>query len=101
MQFEQRWNWAFIGALREGQQTAEQLAKVLEVYPEALKQLLDVVAGSELIEKYGDDYALSPIARLIPDRFYDFGDEHWQHLKLFVKTGAPLADLRRDSARRR
>lgn len=79
-----------IGALRSGQRTAEQLAEELEVYPGALKQLLDVVAGSELIEKYGDDFALSTIARLIPDRFYDFGDEHWKHLKLFVKTGAPL-----------
>ena len=65
-----------IGALREGQRTAEQLATELEVYPEALKRLLDVVLGSRLIEKYGDDYALAPIARLIPDRFYDFGDEH-------------------------
>ena len=79
-----------IGALREGQRTAEQLATELEVYPEALKRLLDVVLGSRLIEKYGDDYALAPIARLIPDRFYDFGDEHWKHLTLSVKTGAPL-----------
>ena len=53
-----------IGALRTGQRTAEQLAKQLQLYPEALKRLLDVVVGSELIEKYGDDYALTPIARL-------------------------------------
>lgn len=79
-----------IKALREGQRTAEQLATELQVHPEAFKQLLNVVVGSELIEKYGDDYALSPIARLIPDRFYDFGDEHWKYLDFFVKTGAPL-----------
>lgn len=79
-----------IEALREGQHTAAQLATKLEVYPEALEELLNVVVGSKLIEKYGDDFALSSVARLIPDRFYDFGDEHWKHLKLFVKTGAPL-----------
>ena len=79
-----------IGALRNGQKTAEQLATELEVYPDALKQLLEVVAGSELVEKWGDDYALAPIARLIPDRFYDFGDEYWKHLPLYVKTGAAL-----------
>jgi len=79
-----------IGALKNGQRTVEQLATELKVYPEALGRLMDVVVGSELIEKYGEDYALSPVARLIPDRFYDFGDEHWQHLAFHVRTGAPL-----------
>ncbi len=79
-----------IDALKNGQRTAAQLAEELKVYPEALTRLLDVVIGSELIEKYGEDYALSSVARLIPERFYDFGDEHWQHLALHVRTGAPL-----------
>ncbi len=79
-----------ITALRAGQRTAEQLAAELHVNPEAFQWLLDVVVQSELIDKFGDDYALSPIARLIPDRFYDFGDEYWKHLAFFVKTGAPL-----------
>ncbi len=80
-----------VDGLKNGQRTAEQLATELKVYPEALKRLLDVVAGSELIEKYGEDYALSPVARLIPERFFDFGDEHWQHLAFHVRTGAPLS----------
>ena len=80
-----------INALQNGQRTVEQLAAELKVYPEALTRLLEVVVGSELIEKYGDDYALSSVARLIPERFYDFGDEHWQHLALHARTGAPLS----------
>ncbi len=79
-----------VEALRQGQRTAEQLASELNVYPDALRRLLDVVAGTELIEKYGDDYALSAITRLIPDVFIDFGDKHWKELALHVKTGAPL-----------
>ena len=79
-----------INALRNGQRTAAQLAEELGAHPEALSQLLDVVAETELVEKYGEDYALSSIARLIPDRFYDFGDEYWKHLVLYAKTGAPL-----------
>ena len=79
-----------VAALRNGQRTAEQLAKELNVYPDALRRLLDVVAGTELMEKYGDDYALSAITRLIPDSFLDFGDKHWKELALHVKTGAPL-----------
>ena len=79
-----------INALRNGQRTAAQLADELGAHPEALARLMDVVAETELVEKYGEDYALSSIARLIPDRFYDFGDEYWKHLVLHAKTGAPL-----------
>ncbi len=79
-----------IEALRNGQKTAVQLAKELDVFPDALERLLNVVRGTELIEKYGDDYALSAIARLIPAKYLDFGDQHWQHLAFHVKTGAPL-----------
>ena len=79
-----------IGALRNGQRTAVQLAAELNLYPDALERLLEVVVGTELIEKYGDDYALSTLARLIPEPYLDLGDSHWQHLTLHVKTGAPL-----------
>lgn len=79
-----------IRALREGQRTATQLAKSLNVYPEALTQLLEVVAETELLEKYGEDYALSNVARLIPDAYMDLGESHWQHLAFYVRTGAPL-----------
>jgi len=79
-----------VKALSAGQKTAVQLAKELDVFPDALERLLNVVVGTELIEKYGDDYALSTIARLIPEKYLDFGDEHWQHLAFHVKTGAPL-----------
>ena len=79
-----------VEALRGGQKTAVQLASELNVFPDALERLLNVVLGTELIEKYGDDYALSSIARLIPQKYLDFGNEHWQHLAFHVKTGAPL-----------
>ena len=79
-----------VKALRAGQKTAVQLASELNVFPDALERLLNVVLGTELIEKYGDDYALSRIAQLIPEKYLDFGDEHWQHLALHIKTGAPL-----------
>ena len=79
-----------IEALREGQRTAEQLAVQLNVQEAELKRLLNVVVSSELLEQYGDDYALSTVAKLIPDLFYDFGDDHWKHLAKHVKTGIPL-----------
>ena len=79
-----------ISALREGQKTAEQLSGELKVDSSALSRLMNVLTTSELIEKYGEDYALSTIATLIPDQFFDFGDQHWRHLATHVKTGVPL-----------
>lgn len=79
-----------IGALRDGQHTARQLADELELDLAATGRLMDVLVSTELIEKYDDDYALSAIARLVPDRFFDFGDQYWQHLAKHIKTGTPL-----------
>ena len=79
-----------VTSLRERQKTADELASELEVDPAALTRLMNVLTASELIEKYGEDYALSTIARLIPDQFLDFGDVHWKHLAEHIRTGTPL-----------
>lgn len=82
-----------IASLREGQRTVDQLASELQLDPAASARLMNVLAESELIDKYGEDYALSPIARLIPDRFLDFGDEHWRYLAAHIRSGEPLTTL--------
>lgn len=79
-----------IASLREGQKTAKQLADELNIDFEALIRLLNVLTATELVEVYGDDYALSAIAKLIPDQFFDLGDQHWRHLAAHVRTGVPL-----------
>lgn len=81
-----------IDALQEGQKTAEQLADELNLKPRPLQLMMDVLALTELIEKYDDDFALSTVARLIPREMMDFGDFHWSHLADFVKTGVNLHD---------
>lgn len=82
-----------LGVLTEldgGQKTIEQLARSLSLNSEALQLLMNVLCHTELIEKYGDDYALSAVARLIPQRFRDLGDHHWQYLGEYIRSGKSL-----------
>jgi cyclopropane fatty-acyl-phospholipid synthase-like methyltransferase len=80
------------GALAAGQKTTQQLASELDLQPEPLARMMKVLVETELVEQYGDDYALSTIARLIPEPFLDFGDEYWKHLAQHVRTGVSLAN---------
>ncbi|MEM7784672.1 MAG: hypothetical protein AAF623_15085, partial [Planctomycetota bacterium] len=79
-----------VESLRNGQKTSAQLADELKLNPLVLNQMLAVAEKTELIERYGEDYALSRIAKLIPREFLDFGDNYWQHLTFYARTGAPL-----------
>ena len=79
-----------LAALEDGQKTLEQLASSLSLNENSLRLLLNVLCRTELIEKYGDDYALSTVARLIPGKFHHLGDHYWQFLSGFVRTGVPL-----------
>ncbi len=77
-------------ALDSGQKNAEQLATETSASKDVLPLLLDVLVNTELIERYGDDYALSTVARLVPNRLMDFGDLHWCHLENFMRSGVSL-----------
>lgn len=81
-----------IGALVTGQKTVPQLAEELDLQPEPLARLMKVLVETELVEQYGEDFALSTIARLIPERYLDFGDEHWKHLAQHIRTGVSLSN---------
>lgn len=76
-------------ALAVGQRTAEQLAADIDAQPGPVAALMKVIARSELIEQYDDDFALSTLGRLVPEAYFDFGDSHWQQLAQHVRTGQP------------
>lgn len=80
-------------ALAGGQRTAGQIAEAIQADPDRVAALMRVLQQSELIERYGDDYALSTLARLIPDACLDLGDIHWKHLVEHVRSGRPLAEI--------
>ena len=76
--------------LQAGQRTAEQLAAEIDCKPAQVAALMKVIARSELIEQYEDDFALSTLARLIPETYFDFGDSYWQNLVHHVRSGQPM-----------
>lgn len=79
-------------ALDEGQKNIDQLVDETGADRGVLLLLLDVLLHTELLEKYGSDYALSAVSRLVPRSQMDFGDLYWCHLEEFVRTGVPLPD---------
>ncbi len=81
-----------IKALTAGQKTVTELAEELDLKPEPLARLMSVLAETELVEQYDQHFALSTIARLIPEPFLGLGDPYWQQLSAHVKSGIPLPD---------
>lgn len=79
-----------IAELEKGQQTLEDLANELSVNVHSLGLLMKVLCRTELIEKYGEDFALSTAGRMIPHQFRDLGDHHWQYLGQFIRSGNAL-----------
>lgn len=85
-----------IEELREGQRTLDELCQARFLHREATELLLDALVTIGVVEKYGDDYAISQAARLLNQYDKDLGDEFWGGLPdlLLGKT------LREDSDNR-
>ena len=84
-------NLGLLKSLAAGQKTVQQLADELDLQPAPLQRLLNVLEQTGLIERYDNDFALSTIARLIPEPYLDFGDRYWEHLSEHVRTGSALS----------
>lgn len=69
-----------LDALRDGQQTAEQLIQTLQLRPQIAQLMLDCLTAMGIIEKYGDDYALAAVTRLLCQYDGDLGDQIWSDL---------------------
>jgi len=66
--------------LRNGQRTLEQLTQSLSLSPQSTELLLDCLVSMSVIERYGDDHALSPVMRLLCEHDTDLGDTSWLSL---------------------
>ena len=66
--------------LREGQRTLDQICETLSLRPEPASLIMDGLVATSIIEKYGDDYALSRVAQLLCQYDEDLGDETWSRL---------------------
>ena len=79
-------------ALDSGQKTAKQLAETLCLNEEAVGKLMNVLLQTEMIEQYGDDFALTTLGNLIPAAIRKLSNQSWQELVSHLKTGESIAD---------
>lgn len=81
-----------LAALVDGQKQLDELAQLCELDRQALEPFMAALVQTPLVEQYGEYFALSPVARMIPAQLADLGDAHWQHLGKFVRSGRALPD---------
>jgi len=83
-------------ALSTGQKTAPELIDQLGLRPALAHRLLDALRATGVIEKYGDDFALAQVTRLLCQYDADLGDELWQRLETALTADeAPTPDIER------
>ncbi len=80
-------------SLAEGQKQLEEIAERCELNKAALERFMPALVQTPLVEQYGEYYALSAVARLIPPELADLGDSHWQHLGKYLRIGTPLPQI--------
>ena len=76
--------------LADGQKQLDEIAQRCELNRAALERFMPALVQTPLVEQYGEHYALSQVARIIPPGLADLGDSHWQHLSKYLRTGKPL-----------
>jgi ubiquinone/menaquinone biosynthesis C-methylase UbiE len=77
-------------ALSSGQKDLAAIVEACEIKEEPAQLLLTALCSIGIVEKYGDDYALASVMRVIPPELRDLGDRYWQHLARFARTGEPI-----------
>ena len=80
------------GELDAGQQTARNLAEKLSLNEEAVGRLMKVLLQTEMVEQYGDEYALTTLGNLIPLAMRKFAVPSWQQLVDHLKSGESIDD---------
>ncbi len=80
-------------ALADGQKQLEEIAHRCDLDKSALEAFMQALVQTPLVEQYGEHYALSQVARMIPPAMADLGDSHWQHLGKFLRTGRALPEI--------
>lgn len=79
-------------ALDSGQKNAKQLTEALSLDEQAVEKLMQVLVQTEMVEQYGDDFALTTLGNLLPGALRDLGTSSWQQLASHLKTGKVMAD---------
>ena len=87
-----------LDALIDGQKTLSELSDSLPANENLLCAILQVLIQAQVLEKYGDYFAVSQMVRLLTQHDHDFGQTRWHQLDAAL-TGNNTPDA--DEARQR
>jgi len=78
-----------LDVLKSGQLTATQIASQCNLNPQRVALLLEILCGLLILEKYGDDYALSQMLQLLTAHDHDLGQARRMDLDTFIQSPSP------------
>lgn len=81
-----------IDQLIQGQKTIDQICEACSLQKEPTEKLMVALLRTGLIEKYQEDFAVSQAGRLLPETLHDLGDNYWEHLEEYLKTGTTIPE---------
>lgn len=80
-------------ALRDGAATAQEVAAACGLRETPVALLLDGLRALGTVESTDGRYALAPVAEFLAGSYRHLGDEYWDFLPTFLRTGTPLAKM--------
>ncbi len=80
-------------ALRNGTASAADVAEACGLQEDPVKLLLDGLCGLGTVTSAAGSYSLAPVAEFLSGNYRNLGDEYWDFLPTFLRTGTPLARM--------
>lgn len=80
-------------ALREGAASAAEVAEACELQVAPVELLLNGLCALGTVALHNGGYALAPVAGFLSGNYQNLGDEYWDFLPTFLRTGSPLAKM--------
>ncbi len=80
-------------ALRNGAASAAEVAEACQLQEGPAALLLDGLCGLGTVTSTDGRYSLAPVAELLSGNYRNLGDEYWDFLPTFLRTGTPLAKM--------
>ncbi|MEE2639454.1 MAG: class I SAM-dependent methyltransferase [Planctomycetota bacterium] len=78
--------------LVQGQKSVSEMANALGLVERPLELFLDQLVETGYIERYGEDYAISVLGKMLPDELADLGDRYYSRMESWLRTGDRIED---------
>lgn len=86
-------NAGIFQALKAGSISAVTVARTCGTLEHPTALLLNGLCALGVVERDDQGYALASIMQFLPEDYRDLGDQYWEYLPQFLKTGDPLIKM--------